>query len=860
MCRESSITLTDGTAGGSWSSANTFASVNSTTGVVTGLWPGDAVIQYTIGSCTASKTVSVNMISQITQTAAATCIGTSVTLNDTTIGGSWISGSTPIATALTVGAGIGKVTGVSAGVATISYKMTASGCVVTTTVTVNSGPAPILGSAGVCQGSTTIWTNAVSGGIWSSSATGIATVNASTGVVGGVHAGTATISYTLGTSCSATRVVTVSLLPSAITGGSSPICNGSSVTLSDAALGGTWASGNTAVATINASGVVTALSPGTSTITYAVGGGCNATTTISINIAPVAISGPSNVCQGASITLTDGVAGGVWSSPTTFASVGAATGVVTGTFPGSATIRYSIGSCSVSKTVAVNAISPITGGSNVCTGATIVLNDATIGGSWSSSATGVASATTVGAGIGDVTGVSAGTAVISYVMTASGCTVTDTVTVSTVVSAISGAGIVCPGQTLTLTDAVSGGSWSTTGSAVATVDGVSGVVTGVSAGSAVITYAIGACTATAIVTVSPLPSAITGSSLVCTGSSTALSDATAGGTWSTSLTSVATVDGTGTVYGISSGSATITYTIGSGCMTTAFIIDNDPPSSITGGGVLCAGSSLSLSDPTGGGSWSTANSAVATLDGSGNIYGVSAGITTVTYLAGTGCYATTIVTINPLPAAITGASSVCTGSTITLSDTTGGGTWSSSISGIATVDASGNVTGVGSGSTTITYMLGSGCYVTSLILDNDAPSAITGDSMLCAGGIGFLFELAEGGTWSSSATSVATVDIAGTLFGVSSGTTTITYTSGSGCFATYPITINALPAPISGGTTVCTGSVIMLSDTTGGGTWSSSISGVATVDALRERNRCRIGLHNHHVYAWLRMLCHFIFN
>jgi len=68
------------------------------------------------------------------------------------------------------------------------------------------------------------------------------------------------------------------------------------------------------------------------------------------------------------------------------------------------------------------------------------------------------------------------------------------------------------------------------------------------------------------------------------------------------------------------------------------------------------------------------------------------------------------ITVNPAPsvAAIAGASSVCVGSTTTLTDATGGGTWSSSNNGIATVNASGLVTGVSSGTVTITYSVTSG--------------------------------------------------------------------------------------------------------------------------------------------------------
>jgi uncharacterized protein YjdB len=72
--------------------------------------------------------------------------------------------------------------------------------------------------------------------------------------------------------------------------------------------------------------------------------------------------------------------------------------------------------------------------------------------------------------------------------------------------------------------------------------------------------------------------------------------------------------------------------------------------------------------------------------------------------------------------AITGTTTTYVTGTTTLSNTTIGGTWSSSNTAIATVNASGIVTGVAAGSLTITYTLvnGSGCssIVTSAVAIN----------------------------------------------------------------------------------------------------------------------------------------------
>ncbi len=73
---------------------------------------------------------------------------------------------------------------------------------------------------------------------------------------------------------------------------------------------------------------------------------------------------------------------------------------------------------------------------------------------------------------------------------------------------------VCVGSTVTLTDA-GGGAWSITPSAVATIS-AAGVVTGVSPGTALITYTLPTtCAITMSIDVDSLPSAITGTFAVC---------------------------------------------------------------------------------------------------------------------------------------------------------------------------------------------------------------------------------------------------------------------------------------------------------------------------------------------------------
>jgi serine/threonine protein kinase, bacterial len=71
--------------------------------------------------------------------------------------------------------------------------------------------------------------------------------------------------------------------------------------------------------------------------------------------------------------------------------------------------------------------------------------------------------------------------------------------------------------------------------------------------------------------------------------------------------------------------------------------------------------------------------------------------------------ANAVVTVEKLPAAITGASSVQYGETTTLANAIEGGIWSSADPSIATVSATGVVTGVEGGTTTIRYTLTNSC-------------------------------------------------------------------------------------------------------------------------------------------------------
>lgn len=812
------------------------------------LWSGTEETTTTAALDTVSTTVvatyTVNVTDGCRDTFAATsifytppavitgtltvCAGSTTTLSDSVSGCTWTSSNTAIAT---VGSGTGIVTGVAGGTAVISYP-DSCGLYATATVTVNPLPVSISGPSGVCAGFTITETDASGGGSWSSSNTAIAVIGSGTGIITGVSAGTAVITYTLGTGCITTKTITVSASPAIITGSHS-VCTGQTTPLSDATGGGTWTSSNTAIATIgSATGVVTGVAAGTTTISY-IAGGCYATFTVTVVTTPALITGVPSVCVGLTTTLSDLSTGGVWSSANTaIAIIGSGSGIVTGVATGTTTITYTLGtSCYVTRLITVNPLPAAIGGTAaVCVGATTTLTDATGTGIWTSSNTAIA---TIGSGTGVVTGIAAGTATISYTLS-TGCPATIVVTVNGN-PVISGSIPLCPGATITLSSSISGGTWISGTTGIATIGSGTGVVTGVASGTTTITYTVTAtgCTGTTVVTVNPLPSAITGASGVCIGASTTLSDLTSGGAWSSSNIAVAAIgSGTGIATGVSAGTTTITYKLATGCYTTALLTVNPLPAAITGTTSVCVAQTTTLADVTGGGSWTSSNTAIATVgSGTGTVTGVAGGTVMITYTLSTGCIATIVVTVNPLPAAIGGTSLLCTGTTATLTDATGGGVWGSSNTAIATIgSSSGIVSGIASGTVTVTYSIGTSCTATKVLTVNTSPAVITGTLSVCTGATTTLGDLTSGGTWSSGTTAVATIgSLSGIATGVSSGTAGITYTVSTGCRAIATLTVNPLPAAITGGALVCAGLTETLSDVTGGGVWTSSNTAIATI-------------------------------
>ena len=829
VCAGLTTDLSDITTGGTWSSGGTgIAIVGSTTGIVTGESAGLVPVSYILGTgCYVSKIVTVNPLPSLITGSGEVCVGLTTNLTDATGGGTWSSSNIAVAS---VNINTGLVNGITAGTSIITYTL-GTGCITTTIATVDALPAGISGPTNVCQGSNITLTDATAGGGWSSSNTAVAGIDPVAGIVSGVAAGTATITYTAGgLGCIAVTTITVNPLPLTINGADS-VCKGSTTTLSDNTTGGVWSSGNTPVATAGTTGIITGVAAGTAAITYTIATGCYQAVVVTVNRLPAMIVGMDSVCPGYGTVLTDSITGGMWSSASGIVNVSAG-GLVTGLSAGTALITYTLSTgCVASTIVTINPLpAPISGATNVCAGLSIILSDASGGGTWQS---GVVTVATAGSGTGVITGIASGATIITYTLP-TGCKATKAVTVNSLPVSITGVDSVCVGLTTTLTDGSAGGVWSITGAGgIASVDSATGIVTGLSAGTVVVTYTISTgCIMTNVVTVNSLPTGINGTTNVCVGLTTLLTDATAGGGWSSSNNLIAGIGTNGIVTGMGAGNATITYTLSTGCITTTGVTVNPLPALITGPGNVCAGSGIVLSDATGGGVWSSGAAGIASIGtGSGSVVGIAAGTAGMTYTLGTGCIAATTITVNPLPAVISGATNVCAGLTISLSDAAAGGAWSSSAAGVGSVSAAGVVTGILAGTAVITYTLPTGCLITTIITMNPLPAAITGIADVCTGTSTTLSDATSGGSWSVGAGGIAGIGTSGVLTGVAAGSTVVTYTLPTGCVATRTETVFASPLPITGSGAVCAGSTINLSNATAGGTWSSSNTAIASVGA-----------------------------
>ncbi|MBQ0026342.1 MAG: Ig-like domain-containing protein [Lachnospiraceae bacterium] len=435
-------------------------------------------------------------------------------------------------------------------------------------------------------------------------------------------------------------------------------------------------------------------------------------------------------------------------------------------------------------------------------------------------------------------------------------------------------------------------TWSSDNVSVATVSS-SGVVTGVAAGTANITAKsnngkTATCTVTVSnvdvtgVTVSPTTASVNVGSTTTLRATVSPSNATNKNvTWTSSDTSVATVNNSGVVTGVKAGTATITVTTTDGGKTATCAVTvsnvaatsvslNKTSTTLTEGATEKLTATVSPTNATNKSvTWKSSNESVATVSTDGTITAKAAGTATITATTADGSnrtatctvtvqriVAATGVTLNKTTTVIYAGSTEKLTATVTPSDASNKNvTWKSSNESVATVSSDGTVTAVAAGTATITVTTADGGYtatctvtvtnvaVTGVTLNKTALKLNVGSSETLTTTIAPSNASNKKVTWSSDKTSVATVSSDGKVTGVAAGEATITAKTADGGFtATCKVTVSTVAVTgvsiDKSSTTIYVGKTDKLkavftpsNATNKNVTWSSSDPAVATVSS-----------------------------
>jgi len=245
--------------------------------------------------------------------------------------------------------------------------------------------------------------------------------------------------------------------------------------------------------------------------------------------------------------------------------------------------------------------------------------------------------------------------------------------------------------------------------------------------------------------------------------------------------------------------------------------------------------------PSSGGTWTSDNEAVATIEDNGVVTTLASGnVRFIFEDTSTGCVSqpSTNLTVNAIPATgLNGASEICIGGETYLTPSTGG-IWTALDPSIASIQNNGLVTGIAPGSPRFRFTnLDTGCEsdinLDIVVLDGP-PINFDGPTSICEGSFSSISSSGLLGTWTSSNTDIATITDAGVIEGITAGSVKFRFTAdGSGCQSDLSelFTINGPPTVSVGGSPIiCTGSDTYLSPSTGG-TWESLNESIATVTA-----------------------------
>lgn len=860
ICSGNSTSLSaSGATTYSWSPGT---GLGSTTGAVVTANPS-ATTTYTVtgttSGCSGNQTVTVNVTAlptiTVTPSSATICEGNSTTL--TASGATSYSWSPATGLSGTTGATV-----VASPSATTTYTVTGTqnGCSNVNAVTVSVGASPVISvspsSPTICSGSSTSLT--ASGATtysWFPS-TGLSSTS---GAIVSANPGSSTTYTITGTTggCTGTTNVTVNVtaLPIvSVTPDSSTICEGASTTLTaSGASAYTWSPSTGLSGTI---GITVTASP-TTTTTYTVSGtqsGCAGTKNVTVYVTPspvitVTPASPS-ICTGGSTMLSaSGASSYSWSpgtglSGTTGASVNA-NPVSTTTY----TVTGSQNGCSGNKNVTVTVnpipvinINPLA--PTVCEGSSASL---TASGAttylWSPSS-----------GLSDTTGATvsanpSSTTTYSVAGTQSGCTGTQTVTVSVtplpVISVSPPSTTICLGNSVLLVASGAGGySWSPAGG-LNTTTGDSVIASPIIPATYTVSGSANGCSNSTIVTVNvglaPVVTVSPSTIGICNGNSaTLIASGAESYSWSPAGTLSASTGDTVTATPASTTTYTVTGST-SGCLGTSstnVTVNVNSPPVIT---VSPASPSVCSNQPvtlTASGSGDFTWSPVAGLDTAAGSSVVANPSSTTTFTAtettsGCSSSASALVTVTPAPVLALSASSdsLCLGDSTQLS-ASGASTYSWSPSAELSSGTGDSVMATPSASTIITCVgtLGACSDTATISIEVGNPPTVlvsTSADTICAGDTAVL--TASGATnylWTPAS---GLSDTTGSIVNAGPAATTTYFVTGSmnGCAGTVPATVSIVvvtPPAVTvtpANPTICSGDSVSLSASGSGGySWS----------------------------------------
>ena len=291
------------------------------------------------------------------------------------------------------------------------------------------------------------------------------------------------------------------------------------------------------------------------------------------------------------------------------------------------------------------------------------------------------------------------------------------------------------------------------------------------------------------VTVNPVPVVTVTNATVCAGQQATLTATSTvpGGTftWSPGGTTGSTL----TVTPNTTTTYTATYTV-AGCpaVTGTGTVTINPLQPITGTLTACLGLTSQLTNAVTPGTWSSSNTGVATISGTGLVTGVSAGTSTITYNASNGCSTTSQFTVYPQPVLTATPSNVlCFGGTGSVSLSAAGANAPYTYGGSPTQNLQ-------PGTYTYTATSVDGCVSVPVSITITQPQAAialssTQVNVLCNGNnTGSVNLTVTGGTapytyaWSNNTTQEDPT-------GLAAGSYTVTVTDANGCTSTTTVMI-----------------------------------------------------------------------